>query len=863
MAGKLDSALAAQVHALKAAALLGDENAPPLSGTVKVLIHVTGELAAAEAAGFVTEISTGEIALGTAAVADLERIAALDDVERIESNGRGRSLVPGYADGGTAELSAWQEAAAAAVPDVDGSGVVLGIIDTGIDIHHAAFRRDGHTSITALVDFTLCQTVKATEHLTAPGMRLKWNPPKTPFVESPREVIITSTFPTTSADVEQAWLSVAPEIGPGDVRVTGGPFPANPLTIRFGGKYNTDVTDSRRLPDIVCEPFPDRPGSAQFTVSRSPLVFDRAAIDEAVRTQDLDFPFRDPEGHGTSMASIASGVVPQNTGCLDPKPRTLGGMAPGADLIVARTTFTDDNTIRATTWLFDYAAQHSRPVVVSMSFGTEMGPHDGTTLIERFLDGQLAGTKGRAIVVAAGNEGGFFPTGPLAKLPPLPRGIGSAGLHARTAVAAGGDASVDLIVGFGDHAMDTFEIWYAGASRLGFSLTAPQHVGGHTTAPPVGPSTDPVPAPKRLKLDDHLVTVFSALNIPPSGKHHIYVTIEPPADPRRIAKGTWKIRLHETAGAPTQADCWVFGSGDDPVARIAYEQQDQTRTLDSPACAHFVLSVGAYNPQTLLLYSYSSRGPTTDGRTRPKPEVCAPGVGIWAATSGRGRVSTYAAHNGTSCAVPYVAGVAALMFAVDADLTYDDITRRIQESCDPPVPHSPPEQLDSGWGYGRVNPQRAVERARGATPADSGPVLLPPAAYPALSLPTRRLAAQLRRRAEASAAGRTLAELVSRHAEEVRRLVSTERRVTVAWHRMHGPSLLRWVLGDPHREVLVPRVLGGTLLTAGLGRLLDELSHAGSSGLRADIAAHRALALALPGVRLADLAHDETPGEVV
>ncbi|MEC4570232.1 hypothetical protein [Streptomyces virginiae] len=194
MAGKLDSALVAQVHALKAA-------------------------------------------------------AALDDVERIESNGRGRPLVPRYEDGGAAELSAWQEAAAAAVPDVDGSGVVLGIIDSGIDIHHAAFRKDGHTSITALVDFTLCQTVRATEHLTAPGMTLKWNPPKTPLVESAREVVLTSTFPTTSADVEQAWLSVTPEIGPGDVRVTGGPFPANPLTIRFGGKYLVDTT-------------PDGPGSA-------------------------------------------------------------------------------------------------------------------------------------------------------------------------------------------------------------------------------------------------------------------------------------------------------------------------------------------------------------------------------------------------------------------------------------------------------------------------------------------------------------------------------------------------------------------------------------------------------------------------
>ena len=74
--------------------------------------------------------------------------------------------------------------------------------------------------------------------------------------------------------------------------------------------------------------------------------------------------------------------------------------------------------------------------------------------------------------------------------------------------------------------------------------------------------------------------------------------------------------------------------------------------LNTPADAPYVLSVGAMDYSNYTRKSYSSRGPTEDGRT--KPDVMAP-AGVSAESYwSRG-------FEGTSAACPHVAGVAALL----------------------------------------------------------------------------------------------------------------------------------------------------------------------------------------------------------
>ncbi|MFR0835150.1 MAG: hypothetical protein ACLSG8_02135 [Barnesiella sp.] len=54
-------------------------------------------------------------------------------------------------------------------------------------------------------------------------------------------------------------------------------------------------------------------------------------------------------------------------------------------------------------YIYDYADEQEIPAVINMSLGTEMGPHDGTSLRDIMAD-EMAG-EGRILVGAAGNNG--------------------------------------------------------------------------------------------------------------------------------------------------------------------------------------------------------------------------------------------------------------------------------------------------------------------------------------------------------------------------------------------------------------------------------------------------------------------------
>ncbi|MDI6826200.1 MAG: S8 family serine peptidase [Candidatus Aenigmarchaeota archaeon] len=78
-------------------------------------------------------------------------------------------------------------------------------------------------------------------------------------------------------------------------------------------------------------------------------------------------------------------------------------------------------------------------------------------------------------------------------------------------------------------------------------------------------------------------------------------------------------------------------------------------TIAAPGCAKRAITVGAVDDADSIA-SFSSRGPTTDNRT--KPDLVAPGVSITSTTNG---LTSYGSASGTSQATPHVAGVAALL----------------------------------------------------------------------------------------------------------------------------------------------------------------------------------------------------------
>jgi subtilisin family serine protease len=119
----------------------------------------------------------------------------------------------------------------------------------------------------------------------------------------------------------------------------------------------------------------------------------------------------DASGHGTHVTSIAAG----NGGIAITKAPKYVGMAPGATIIAAAPTgsegFSDPDILNAAKFIFDRAAALGMPAVVNVSLGSDFGPHDGTSELERGLAAMVGDAHpGRALVVAAGNSGELFRT---------------------------------------------------------------------------------------------------------------------------------------------------------------------------------------------------------------------------------------------------------------------------------------------------------------------------------------------------------------------------------------------------------------------------------------------------------------------
>ncbi len=106
-------------------------------------------------------------------------------------------------------------------------------------------------------------------------------------------------------------------------------------------------------------------------------------------------------------------------------------------------------------------------------------------------------------------------------------------------------------------------------------------------------------------------------------------------------------------------------------------------TVGSPGCARQVITIGAADDVDAVA-SFSSRGPTSDERT--KPDVLFPGVEIISARAKGTAMGTvvndyYTSASGTSMATPHAAGTAALLLQAHPDWTPAQIKARLMETA--------------------------------------------------------------------------------------------------------------------------------------------------------------------------------------
>ncbi|WFE25475.1 type VII secretion-associated serine protease mycosin [Solwaraspora sp. WMMD791] len=155
------------------------------------------------------------------------------------------------------------------------------------------------------------------------------------------------------------------------------------------------------------------------------------------------------------------------------------------------------------------------------------------------------------------------------------------------------------------------------------------------------------------------------------------------------------------------------------VVAAAANRAGQDQQVAYPAALPTVLAVGAID-STGALAAFSQTGPHL-GLTAPGVEVVSIGPG----GPGHWRGS------GTSYAVPFVAGVAALVRAYRPDLSAAQVRHRLLATADHPAVALP----DAGYGWGVVNPAAAVSATLAEEGGGAAVVPGPDARHPALPPP--------------------------------------------------------------------------------------------------------------------------------
>lgn len=392
---------------------------------------------------------------------------------------------------------------------------------------------------------------------------------------------------------------------------------------------------------------------------------------------NLLVPSMDTSGHGTAVAGIAAG----NGGVSG---EAYSGVAPESELIIVklgtpRPGFFPRTTelMRALTYVVRKSLELRKPVAINLSFGNTYGAHNGTSLLERFIDnvseigrnvicvgsgneGAAGGHTGGSVGVTVGGAGGISGSvadgimgGAAGGAGGIPGGAPGTG-SSQSVIGSSASAVVELVIGNYESGLNV-QLWKDYVDRYRIRLVSPTGESFSVDTDRAGKQT--------YFLEQTRILLYNGEPAPYLTSQEIYFDFLPMENQSYINSGVWTFEL-EAVRTITGNYTFYLPSESAVSAQTRFLRPTPDVTLTIPSTASKVITVGAYQPALEAYADFSGRGylyqDRLGGRIEGsfiKPDLVAPGVGILAPT----RAGTYEPVTGTSFATPFVTGAAALL----------------------------------------------------------------------------------------------------------------------------------------------------------------------------------------------------------
>ncbi|MEW5798223.1 MAG: choice-of-anchor D domain-containing protein [Bacteroidota bacterium] len=378
--------------------------------------------------------------------------------------------------------------------------------------------------------------------------------------------------------------------------------------------------------------------------------------------------------HGTHVSGIAAGNgLPA---------KQYVGMAPEANIIMVANKG-DDLFNRGLTTVgtldgYDYirtkAKALGRRFVINTSQGTNLGPHDGTTLFEQALNNDVA--DGNIVCLAAGNEA-------------------ISNRHASAIVTTSVPQEIEFQITGSSSLTIPMEVWYETGDRLVTRLKK----SSQASFPMIVQAVDTTAI---YSFDSITVSITSKIGSPLNGDNQLYITFQP-----TMYLSSFKMKFQFSAASGNllpdggRVDLWWERN----YSVRFLTNVDPSMTFGIPAGADSAITVASYNNTSGSfgleneISTFSGRGPRRDGAV--KPDIAGIGGNVTSSIGSSG----YSSNSGTSMSSPHVAGAVALLLQQDSTLTNYQVKKKLLNAATADeITGAVP---NATWGYGRLNVLKA------------------------------------------------------------------------------------------------------------------------------------------------------------